>query len=144
MIVYLDTSALVPLLVSEPGTTTSRDLWDNADQVVTVRLTFVEATAALARALRLERVSASAYESALLSLDTLWSELTVIEVDEHLMRAAARSATDHDLRGYDAVQCAAAQGASGSEFVAATGDRALLAAWTANGITTVDASLSSS
>ena len=43
MIVYFDTSAFVPLLVIEPGTSLARELWDSADEVVTTRLLYVEA-----------------------------------------------------------------------------------------------------
>ena len=140
MIVYLDTSALVPLLVTEPSTDACRRLWQAADDVVSCRLTYVEAAAALARAQRLGRVTASAHERALQNLDSLWSQVVVIEVDDELMRAAASSAARHELRGYDAVHCAAAQLSSGEDFVAATGDRTLLAAWAAIGLTTFDAS----
>ena len=140
MIAYFDTSALVPLLVTEASTDAYGDLWDHADEVATVRLTYVEAAAAVARALRLGRINTATHDQARDILDALWSRVTVIDVDEALMYAAAVNAADHNLRGYDAVHCAAAQRAAGGEFVAATGDRTLLTAWAALGITTFDAS----
>lgn len=139
MILYVDTSALVPLLVAEPSTAACRRLWLSAAETVSVRLTYVEAAAALARAQRLGRLSAAARRSALKNLHYLWSQVSVIDVDEALMYAAATSAAEYGLRGYDAVHCAAAHLASGDDFVAATGDRALLAAWAAIGLTTFDA-----
>lgn len=139
MIAYFDTSALVPLLVTEAGTDAYGHLWDHADQVVSVRLTYVEAAAAVARAHRLGRVNAATHAEALQILDALWSNVVVIEVDEALMHAAAVSAGDYGLRGYDAVHCAAAFCIAADDLVAATGDRPLLAAWAEIGLTTFDA-----
>jgi len=34
VIVYFDTSALVPLLIEEQGSTSATELWDSADHVV--------------------------------------------------------------------------------------------------------------
>jgi len=48
LILYVDTSALVPLLISEAGSQVCGGLWDRADRVITARLTYVEAAAALA------------------------------------------------------------------------------------------------
>ena len=56
-IVYLDTSALVKLVVDEPGSALAAALWDGADLVVTSRLADAEVRAVLAggrRAGRLE------------------------------------------------------------------------------------------
>ncbi len=58
MIVYFDTSAVIPLMVEQPGSTRAAQLWDLADHVVAVRLLHVEARAALAQAHRLGRLSA--------------------------------------------------------------------------------------
>ena len=142
MIAYFDTSALVPLLVSEAGTDAYGHRWDHADQVVSVRLAYVEAAAAVARAHRLGRVDAATHAEALEILDALWSNVVVIDVDEPLMYAAAASAADYDLRGYDAVHCAAAFCVVGDDLVVATGNRSLLAAWADAGLTTFDASQS--
>lgn len=57
MILYVDTSALVPLLVDEPSTTVCGELWDGADSVTCVRLGYIEAVAALAMAERMGRVT---------------------------------------------------------------------------------------
>ena len=50
MIAYFDTSAVVPLLVEEPGTEISLRVFLQAESVATVRMTFAEVSAALARA----------------------------------------------------------------------------------------------
>ncbi|HEY5854858.1 MAG TPA: type II toxin-antitoxin system VapC family toxin [Aldersonia sp.] len=65
MIGYLDTSALVPLLVAEPISPACRRLWDDADAVVSCRLMYVEVAAALAQAQRMDRLSARAHSGSL-------------------------------------------------------------------------------
>jgi predicted nucleic acid-binding protein len=138
VIVYLDTSAIVPLLVVEPASENCRQLWESADAVVTCRLSYVETAAALAHALRLGRITATAHTQALQALEQLWAELVIVEFDTELMHTAADRATRFALRGYDAVHCAAAELVTDGQTVAASGDRALLAAWDALGISTAD------
>lgn len=81
MIAYLDTSAFVPLIIREAGTATYQEIWQLADRVVSSRLLFVEAAAALAQALRMERLTAAQHAAALSSLDGLWVALDVVEID---------------------------------------------------------------
>jgi len=57
VIVYLDTSALFPLLVAEPSSTRYSRLWNDATRVVSTRLLYPEACAALARAERMGRLT---------------------------------------------------------------------------------------
>lgn len=134
MIVYLDTSALVPLMISEPASLACGALWDAADIVVTTRLAYVEASAALTMAERMGRIAPGVQLAAQAVLDELWDGIDVIELDERLMRSAAELARRHGLRGYDAVHCAAALAVDGPELVAATGDERLLGAWVAEGM----------
>ena len=130
MIVYFDTSAFVPLLVTEPGTTTANELWAAADDVVTCRLLYVEAAAALARARRINRITDRHHRAALHSLDDLWSDFQVTELDEVVIRRAAELADRLALRGYDAVHCASAERIADADLVVASGDKDLLAACT--------------
>jgi uncharacterized protein len=138
VIAYLDTSAVIPLLVEEPGSAVCRDIWFAATTLTTSRLLYVEATAALARAARMGRLDSPAYEDSLAGLDGLWRQLDVIAVDEPLVREAAGLARTHGLRGYDAVHCASGLQVSGPDAVAVSGDQELLAAWRASGLPTVD------
>jgi len=57
VIAYYDTSAVVPLLIAEPGSARAATLWDQADRVISVRLLYPEARTALADAKRLGRLS---------------------------------------------------------------------------------------
>lgn len=138
MIVYLDTSALVPLLVAEPASESCRRLWESADDVVTCRLSYVETAAALAQARRLDRITVPAHTAALQALDQLWTELAIVEFDVDLMHRAANRADRYALRGYDAMHCAAAELIADEQTVAASGDRTLLTAWDALGLSTAD------
>ncbi len=141
MIVYFDTSAAVPLLVDdESGASVCRRAWAAADSVVTSRVLYVEAAAALARAERIGRLTAAAHDVARAGLDLIWEQIDVVEVTDSLVRRAAQVARDHSLRGFDALHCAAAQSVAGPGTVALAGDQALLVAWQAMGLEVVDTS----
>lgn len=138
MILYVDTSALVPLLVDEPASDACGELWDGADNVTSTRLTYIEAVAALAQAERIGRITAGEVRAGRTILDDLWPVIDVIELDQALMTHAASLAVAHGLRGYDATYCAAALAANDAELVAASGDTRLLAAWRAEGVAVRD------
>lgn len=138
MIVYVDTSALVPLLIDEPASPACGELWDSADSVTSTRLAYVETVAALAMAERMGRISTTEVRNGWAVLDELWQVVDVIELDQALMSEAARMSVLHRLRGYDATHCAAAVAANDVELVAASGDSRLLAAWRAEGVAVRD------
>lgn len=138
MIVYLDTSAFVPLLIREPTSDTCGMLWDRADRLVTTRLTHVEAAAALAMAEKLGRMTQEEHLAAREVLGSLWPQIDVVELDERLMVAAGKVAMTLGLRGYDAVHCAAAVSINDESTVGAAGDQRLLEAWRAEGVAVVD------
>ncbi len=128
MIAYFDTSALVPLIVAEPGSPVARELWDGASRVASVRLVYPEARAALAQARRAGRLTSRQLRAAVRALDACYLQLDAVEVDETLAHHAGELAEAHDLRGYDAVHLAAALRLDDVELVVAAGDRALVAA----------------
>jgi predicted nucleic acid-binding protein len=138
LIVYLDTSALIPLVIDEPSSLICARLWDESDEVVSVRITYVEAAAALAQARRLGRLTRAAHRRASGVLDGVWTQLLPLDVDERLVRRAGQLADPHQLRGYDATHCAGAEAVGVADLVAASGDRQLLAAWRALGLNTLD------
>ena len=139
MIGYLDTSAVVPLLVLEPGSECCQQFWDDADSLVSTRLLYVQ-TAALALARRMRRLTESQHATALRAFDQVWGAIDVIEVDDRIVRLAADMSFRFGLRGYDAVHCASAATVSDDELVVATGDRKLLDACPAAGLATIDVS----
>lgn len=125
MIAYFDTSALLPLLVEEPGSSAAVRLWDTADRVAAVRLIYPEARAALAQAHRLGRVAAAQLRRLVGHLDGLMLQLHVVELTEQLSRRAGNLAEQEGLRGYDAVHLAAAEALLHPDIVFVTGDRQL-------------------
>lgn len=140
MIIYLDTSAIVPLLIAEPTSDACRELWDSADSVATSQIAYVEAAAALAMAQRLERITARQNTAALRLLDRLWAEVEVMAVDDGLVRRAARLARELGLRGYDAMNCASAEHLIDPDLVLVSADRKLLAAAATLGLSIADVS----
>ncbi len=134
MIAYFDTSAVVPLLIAEPGSARAASLWDGADRVVSVRLLYPEARAALAQAERLGRLTAGQLRDAVTELDSLFEEIDLIEVDDGLTRRAGELAEIRQLRGYDAVHLAAADRVRDPNVVVIAGDSALLDAAAAEGM----------
>ncbi len=134
MIAYFDTSAVVPLLVAEPGSARATTLWEGADRVVSVRLVYPEARAALAQAWLLGRMTTGQLRDAVTELESRYEELDLVDVDDGLVRRAGELAEAHSLRGYDAVHLAAADRLRDPDLVVVAGDRALLDAATGEGM----------
>jgi predicted nucleic acid-binding protein len=135
---YFDTSAFVPLIIGEAGSAACREIWQLADRVVSSRLLYVEAAAALAQALSMGRLTGSQHAAVMSALDNLWAALDVVEIDADLISRAAELAFEQGLRGYDAVHCASAERLADPDLVVAAGDRRLLAGMYAIGLATVD------
>lgn len=138
MLLYLDTSAFLPLLIREPGSPLCRRLWREAEICTSSALLRVEAMAALGQAERMGRLSARQLRHVLAEAEELMGEMSLVQVTSELTVTAARLAVDLALRGYDAVHAASALVVVSSDSAAATGDAARLQAWSALGLTTVD------
>ena len=136
MIAYFDTSAIVPLLVHEPTTDHCARVWNEATRIVCARLVYPEACAALARAVRMQRLTSTQMVAATAELDDLVDQVDFIEITENLARVAGRLAQQHGLRGYDAVHLAAGVTIADHDVVFVTGDADLADAATASGLAT--------
>ena len=132
MIAYVDTSVLIKLLISEVGTAQAGAIWDQPDVLVCSRLGHVEARAALTAARGQARITELVFRESLSGLEVLWSQLSIVEIDEELMRLAGDTAEEHGLRGYDAMHLAAAH-CVGADVFSST-DRRLCAAASASGL----------
>lgn len=108
MITYVDTSVLIKLLVEEPGSVGAGVIWDEADTLATARVLYVEARAALAAARRAGRLSPTQHARTAAELESLWSQMAIVEITEDLVSRAAELAERERLRGYDAIHLAAA------------------------------------
>jgi predicted nucleic acid-binding protein len=138
VIAYFDTSAVVPLLIAEPGSTRAASLWNGADRVVSVRLIYPETRAALAQAERIGRLTARQLRNAVTEFNSLFEAIDLVEVDDTLARRASELAEVRRLRGYDAVHLAAAIRVHDQNVVVIAGDGALLDAATAEGMTVAE------
>jgi predicted nucleic acid-binding protein len=94
--------------VEEPGSEGLALRLERAEAVVTVRVTYAEARAALARHRREGGLTARALRRAVRQLDGEWGSYDVVDVSDPVVRRAGTLAERHALRGYDAVQLAAA------------------------------------
>jgi len=128
VIAYFDTSALIPLVVGEPASSTCSRLWNEATRVVSTRLIYPEARAALAQAQRMNRLTVMELEQAVDELDAIALEISYIEVSAELVASAGDLAQTHGLRGYDAVHLASAVLVNDEELALVTGDHELAAA----------------
>lgn len=133
MILYLDASALVKRYVAEMGSLEMSKAIAEAEIIGTVLISRAEVGAALAKAVRARRLTR---EGALTSLQIFrqeWRDIVRVQVTEMLVARADLLAWDHGLRGYNAVQLAAAilwQDAIGEVVTMATFDQQL---WSAAG-----------
>lgn len=105
MILYLDSSALVKLYVSEPASEATRALAGAADVLATSRVSYAEALSAFARRRRERRLTEEALRTLVDRLSVDWPEMAIVDVDEI---AAGALAVRHGLRGFDAIHLAAA------------------------------------
>jgi len=134
VIAYFDTSAIISLIIEEPSSALTSRLWDDAERIVSVRVLYPEARAALARAERMRRVTRGQLTAAIAELESIIGQVDHIEINAPLARLAGDLAQTHGLRGYDAVHLAAAATAADNELVVVTGDSDLGRAATALGI----------
>ena len=116
------------MLIEEAGTPTAGDIWDRADRVVSVRLSHVDARAALAHAARLGRISSRHLRSSVPDLEDLLGQIEMVDVDDDLIREAGDLVEDQGLRAYDAVHLATALRVADLELIVVAGDQAMLAA----------------
>src|SRR6202040_153507 len=81
LILYFDTSALVKLVVVEPGSELVAELWGTRLRAASSILCYPEGRAALAAARRGRRLSATGYGRAREELESLQSELVLVGID---------------------------------------------------------------
>lgn len=115
MILYLDASAVVKVYVAETASDRVRELVVAADGLLTVRISYAEVRAAFARARRERLLSAADLHALTRAFDEDWARYSIVEVSDAVVRQAASLSERHALRGYDAVQLAAAL-AAGQEI----------------------------
>ena len=108
---FVDSSALVKRYVNERGSVWLSGLVSPAagNDIYIARITTVEVIAALTRRARGGTIAAAdASAACLLFRNDLPHDYEIVEMTETLLKCAMTLAETHGLRGYDAVQMAAA------------------------------------
>ena len=107
-LLYLDTTALFKRYVEEDESEAVLARIEEAPAVGTALITRVEVAAALAQAVRQQRMDQNEAQEAEREFLDDWDDFTRIGVTEALAARAGQLAWQHNLRGYDAAQLAAA------------------------------------
>lgn len=106
MTLYLDTSSLVKLYVSETGSDVVRQLVGGATVVATSVVAYAEMRATLARLRREGALAASRVARARREFEEQWPAYLTLEATDSLCRAAGELAEKYSLRGFDSVHLA--------------------------------------
>lgn len=106
MILYLDTSSLIKLYVTEEGSADVRALVAGAEVVATSLLSYAESRAALARLRRERSLNPAEHRRARAAFEEDWERFLVVHVTDAICRAAGDLAEAHGFRAYDSVQLA--------------------------------------
>lgn len=119
---FWDTSALVPLFVTQPGSTRVRQLYESDRDCAVWCLTDVEAHSALARLTREGSLAAERALDVARQFDLAWDTFQVIAASDAVKERAKRGLRLHPLASADALQLAAAltfaiERPAGLEFV---------------------------
>lgn len=138
MIAYFDTSALVKLVLDEPGSGLAHEVWDRVDYSFCTSVGQVELHAAIAAAARVNRVRDEEISAAFSDAEAVLRQCELVEVDPSLTGSAIRMVYDHPLAGYDAVHLAAAESFGGLAPMV-TWDRRIAAAAHERGLDVIGA-----
>jgi predicted nucleic acid-binding protein len=108
VILYLDTSAVVKLYASEPGSAQTRRVVTQADQIASSLLAYAETHAALARKYRLRQIGTEVFDRSKADFESDWQGFFKMPADSETVRLAGDLAERFGLRAYDAIHLATA------------------------------------
>jgi uncharacterized protein len=103
---YLDTSSLVKLYVTEAGSDGVRQLAGGANVVATSVVAYAETRAALARLRREGVLTGSTFTSAKSEFEEQWPTYLALDATNSLCRVAGALAEKYGLRGFDSIHLA--------------------------------------
>lgn len=108
MVVFADTSALIKLFLNEPDSAAVIELAATS-AVCVCRIAWAEAMATFSRRAREQPSDTGLIDNAKRTFTRHWPRLSIIDVSQSVVERAGDYADTFALRGYDAVQLAAAQ-----------------------------------
>ncbi len=108
MILYLDTSAVVKLYATEPGSAETERLVTASRQVASSLIAYAETRAALARKFRMRQMKQNEFNARKDEFELHWAGFFKLPVDARVVRLAGELAERFGLRGYDAIHLATA------------------------------------
>lgn len=106
MNLYLDTSSLIKLCVSESGSESVLEAVDEATVVSTSPVAYAETRAALARLRREGAMSASLFAACKHEFEQQWAAYLTVDLTVALCRDAGDLAERYRLRGFDSIHLA--------------------------------------
>ena len=141
MNIFMDTSALAKRYIQEPGSEELEDLFLSiVTKVFVSTLALPEFAAALGRKVRDKEILKEHAANALKELEKDWEDLFIkIPLTEEVAASAASLATQHPLKGADAVHLATAMVTGESLFVSS--DQGLIRASEKAGLNAYDPSV---
>jgi uncharacterized protein len=139
VILFLDTSALVKLYLTETGSQALLGRIENTVVAVS-HLTYGETYATFARRLREGLVTPDEFRALQDAFENDWASLTKIPFSSEVLQHVPRLCTRYPLRGADAMQlaCASMLQEAPVKVLFATSDRQLVAAASSEGIAIFD------
>lgn len=140
-IVYFDASALVKLVLDEPGSDVAAALWNACDAALSSRLAYPEVCAALAAAGRNHDLTEAEAIAAADEWEIFWASMRPIELTADVEKVAGEQAAVHRLRGADAVHLASALALAPADVTVAVWDKRLHAGVAATGLAVAPATL---
>lgn len=133
---------MIKLLAPETGSVEARAAYLEASSFLCASVGYVEATSALARMRKGERITTGQLREKQAELERIWRSVSVYATNEALIDLAAQVAQEDALRAYDAVHLAAAISfAQGEPLEFACWGRELREAAKKRGLTLVPRSL---
>jgi len=140
-IAYFDSSALVKLVLDEPGSDIAAALWNGCDAALSSRLAYPEVCAALGAATRNRVLTATQASAAAEEWEVFWESMRPVELSADVERMAGELATRHGLRGADAVHLASAVALGSTDLVVAVWGKRLHSGVVAAGLAVAPATL---
>ena len=133
-LIYFDSSALVKLVLDEPGSDIAAALWNACDVALSSRLAYPEVCAALAAAGRNHDLTESEASAAADEWEVFWASMRPVELTADIEQSAGALAVRQQLRGADAVHLASALALGSPDLTVAVWDKRLHAGAVAVGL----------